>query len=63
MYIVFLVLQSFLLVAMTFGGATKLTGSKNFVDMFDSLRLPQWFRVVTGIVQLIGAAGDRKSVV
>lgn len=57
MYIVFLVLQSFLLVAMTFGGATKLTGSKNFVDMFDSLRLPQWFRVVTGIVQLIGAAG------
>lgn len=57
MNIVFVVLQSFLLVAMAFGGATKLTGSKNFVDMFDSLRLPQWFRVVTGVVQLIGAAG------
>lgn len=57
MYIVFVILQSFLLVTMTFGGATKLTGSKNFVDMFDSLRLPQWFRVVTGIVQLAGAAG------
>ena len=57
MYIVFVILQSFLLVAMTFGGATKLAGSKNFVDMFDSLRLPQWFRVVTGLVQLAGAAG------
>jgi uncharacterized membrane protein YphA (DoxX/SURF4 family) len=57
MYIIFIVLQSFLLVSMTFGGASKLTGSKNFVEMFESLRLPQWFRVVTGIVQLAGAAG------
>ncbi|WP_127529900.1 DoxX family protein [Paenibacillus kobensis] len=57
MYILFVILQSFLLVSMSFGGATKLTGSKNFVEMFESLRLPQWFRVVTGIVQLIGAAG------
>ena len=57
MYIVFVILQSFLLVSMTFGGASKLAGSKNFVEMFDSLKLPQWFRVVTGIVQLAGAAG------
>jgi uncharacterized membrane protein YphA (DoxX/SURF4 family) len=57
MYIIFVVLQSFLLVSMTFGGASKLAGSKNFVEMFDSLKLPQWFRVVTGIVQLAGAAG------
>jgi uncharacterized membrane protein YphA (DoxX/SURF4 family) len=57
MYIIFVILQSFLLVAMSFGGATKLTGSKNFVEMFESLKLPQWFRVVTGIVQLVGAAG------
>ncbi|PWW06534.1 DoxX-like protein [Paenibacillus cellulosilyticus] len=57
MYIMFVILQSFLLVAMSFGGATKLTGSKNFVEMFDSLKLPQWFRVVTGIVQLAGAVG------
>lgn len=57
MNIVFIVLQSFLLVAMAFGGASKLAGGKNFVEMFDSLRLPQWFRVVTGVVQLAGAAG------
>lgn len=57
MYIVFVILQSFLLVAMAFGGANKLVGSKNFVEMFDSLKLPQWFRVVTGLVQLAGAAG------
>jgi DoxX-like family len=57
MNIVFVILQSFLLVAMAFGGASKLAGAKNFVDMFDSLRLPQWFRVVTGLVQLAGAVG------
>lgn len=57
MNIVFVILQSFLLVAMAFGGASKLAGAKNFVDMFDSLRLPQWFRVVTGLVQLVGAVG------
>ncbi|RKP58237.1 DoxX family protein [Cohnella endophytica] len=57
MTIIFVILQSFLIVSMTFGGVTKLTGSKNFVEMFDSLKLPQWFRVVTGFVQLTGAAG------
>ncbi|WP_123042521.1 DoxX family protein [Cohnella candidum] len=57
MYIVFVIFQSFLLVSMTFGGASKLAGSKNFKDMFESLKLPQWFRVVTGFVQLAGAAG------
>ncbi|TVX99842.1 DoxX family protein [Cohnella terricola] len=57
MYIIFVVLQSFLLVSMAFGGASKLAGSKNFVEMFESLRLPQWFRMVTGLVQLVGAAG------
>ncbi|GMK36989.1 hypothetical protein PCCS19_00420 [Paenibacillus sp. CCS19] len=57
MAIVFVILQSFLLVAMGFGGAGKIAGSKNWVDIFDSLKLPQWFRVVTGVVQLAGAAG------
>lgn len=57
MNIVLVVLQSFLLVAMAFGGANKLLGTKNFVEMFASLKLPQWFRVVTGLVQLVGAAG------
>jgi uncharacterized membrane protein YphA (DoxX/SURF4 family) len=57
MYIIFVILQSFLLVSMTFGGGSKLAGAKSFVEMFDSIRLPQWFRVVTGLVQLAGAAG------
>ncbi|WP_373232726.1 DoxX family protein [Cohnella sp.] len=57
MYIIFIVLQSFLLVSMAFGGGSKLAGAKNFVEMFDSLKLPQWFRVITGLVQLAGAAG------
>ncbi|SFA74799.1 DoxX-like family protein [Cohnella sp. OV330] len=57
MNIVLIVLQSFLIFPMIGGGATKLAGSKNFVEMFDSLRLPQWFRVVTGIVQIVGAIG------
>ncbi|MBM7564880.1 putative membrane protein [Paenibacillus sacheonensis] len=53
----FVILESFLIVSMTFGGASKLTGAKAFVEMFDKLGLPQWFRVVTGVVQLAGAAG------
>lgn len=57
MHIVLIIVQSFLIVAMGFGGASKLVGAKGFVEMFESLRLPQWFRVVTGVVQLAGAAG------
>jgi uncharacterized membrane protein YphA (DoxX/SURF4 family) len=57
MFIFSIILQSFLLVAMAFGGGSKLAGTKNFVDMFESLKLPQWFRVVTGCVQLVGVAG------
>lgn len=50
MYIISVILQSFLLVAMAWGGGSKLAGSKNFVQLFDSIKLPQWFRVVTGLV-------------
>ncbi|MCQ6564062.1 DoxX family protein [Paenibacillus mendelii] len=57
MNIIFVILQSFLLVSMAFGGGSKLAGAKNFVEMFESIKLPQWFRVVTGLVQLAGAVG------
>ncbi|MFC4775783.1 DoxX family protein [Paenibacillus sp. GCM10023252] len=57
MIILFTILQSFLLVSMGFGGGSKLAGAKSFVDMFEEMKLPQWFRVVTGIVQLAGAVG------
>ncbi|OCT13606.1 DoxX family protein [Paenibacillus pectinilyticus] len=57
MIIVFIILQSFLLVSMGFAGGSKLAGTKNHIEMFNSIKLPQWFRVVTGFVQLVGAAG------
>jgi putative oxidoreductase len=38
------------------GGVGKITGSKMHVDGFNHWRLPQWFRVVTGIVEVVGAA-------
>ncbi|MFD0618655.1 DoxX family protein [Paenibacillus sp. GCM10027629] len=57
MIIISVILQSFLLVSMAFGGGSKLAGAKNFVEMFESLKLPQWFRVITGLVQLAGAVG------
>ncbi|BBH20048.1 hypothetical protein Back11_13930 [Paenibacillus baekrokdamisoli] len=34
----------------------KITGSKMHVDGFRQWGLPQWFRVVTGIVEFVGAA-------
>jgi hypothetical protein len=57
MFIISVILQSFLLVSMAFASGSKLAGAKNFVEMFESIELPQWFRVVTGLVQLAGAAG------
>ncbi|NHC21511.1 DoxX family protein [Bacillus sp. MM2020_4] len=35
----------------------KILGNKELVEAFEHLNLPQWFRVVTGWVQLIGVAG------
>ncbi|WP_343054753.1 DoxX family protein [Paenibacillus taichungensis] len=37
-------------------GFGKVTGSKMHVEGFKQWRLLQWFRVVTGIVEIIGAA-------
>jgi len=33
----------------------KLKGAKTPIEEFEKLRLPQWFRVVTGIVELVSA--------
>lgn len=57
MHIVAIVIQSWLLAWMSFQAISKLTGAKIQVDLFETLRLPQWFRVFTGVVQLIGCAG------
>ncbi|MFG6116063.1 DoxX family protein [Halobacillus sp. MO56] len=57
MFIIFVILQSFLLISMSVAGISKLAGEKNQVELFESIELPQWFRFVTGLVQLAGAAG------
>jgi len=57
MLIASIVLQSLLLFFMTYQSITKLTGAQLQVDLFKSIELPQWMRILTGIVQLIGCVG------
>ncbi len=38
-------------------GGSKLVGANDMVDDFDRFRYPQWFRVVTGAVEVGGALG------
>ncbi len=38
-------------------GGSKLAGTHEMVDDFDRHRYPQWFRVVTGAVEVGGALG------
>jgi hypothetical protein len=56
MSVLSIVLQSLLIMYYVFSGVAKIIGAKYWVDMFKHLVLPQWFRVVTGFVQLAGAA-------
>ncbi|MFD0673508.1 DoxX family protein [Cohnella sp. GCM10027633] len=57
MHIFAIVLQSWLLFSMAFFSISKLTGAKHQVDLFDSIKLPQGLRIVTGVLQLAGCAG------
>lgn len=57
MNIVSVLLQCLLIFAFTFSGITKIAGASMQVQVFEHLKLPQWFRVFTGIVQLAGVAG------
>ncbi|SFB52133.1 DoxX-like family protein [Cohnella sp. OV330] len=50
-----IVLQSLLIAYYVFSGSAKIAGVKYWVDIFNNLRIPQWFRVITGTVQLVGA--------
>ncbi|WP_042169254.1 DoxX family protein [Paenibacillus gorillae] len=56
MEIVAIVLQSLLAFAFLFSGISKVAGVKMQVESFNHLRLPQWFRVITGLVQLVSVA-------
>lgn len=55
MDILAIVLQSLLALAFLMAGFGKMTGSKMHVEGFTKWGLPQWFRVVTGIVELVAA--------
>jgi putative oxidoreductase len=49
------VLQGFLAAAFVAAGSAKLAGVPYMVELFDQIGLGQWFRVVTGVVEITGA--------
>jgi putative oxidoreductase len=55
MNVLTIVLQSLLGLAFLMAGVGKIFGSQMHVDGFKHWRLPQWFRIVTGLVELVGA--------
>ncbi len=57
MLIFSVILQSFLILAFSISGMGKIAGMSLQVQVFKHLKLPQWFRLVTGIAQLAGVAG------
>ena len=48
-------LQGIIAVAFLAAGAAKLAGVPFMVDLFEQIGLGQWFRVVTGAVEVVGA--------
>lgn len=51
-----IILQSLLALMFLMAGVGKITGSKMHVEGFKHWGLPQWFRIVTGIIEIVGAA-------
>jgi len=48
-------LQAIIAAAFLAAGAAKLAGVPFMVDLFAQIGLGQWFRVVTGVVEVVGA--------
>lgn len=48
-----------ILLALTFlaAGGFKLAGAAPMVQLFDQIGAGQWFRIVTGLVEIVGAVG------
>ena len=55
MHIVTIVIQTFLTFMFLMASSRKLTGDKTAIEEFKTLRLPQWFRVFTGVYELVSA--------
>ncbi|GMV85059.1 MAG: hypothetical protein AMXMBFR80_09160 [Dehalococcoidia bacterium] len=51
------IIQVILGLLFAFSGGTKVAGMRMQVANFDRYGYPQWFRVFTGVVELVGAAG------
>ncbi|MBD2868846.1 DoxX family protein [Paenibacillus arenilitoris] len=51
-----IILQSILVLMFLMAGFGKVSGSKMHVEGFKHWGYPQWFRVVTGIIELAGTA-------
>ncbi|SEO72769.1 DoxX family protein [Paenibacillus sp. OV219] len=56
MNVLSIVLESLLALMFLMAGFGKISGSKMHVEGFKHWGLPQWFRIVTGLVELAGAA-------
>lgn len=51
------VVQILLIAAFAMSGIGKLFGGRTAVEGFRAMRYPEWFRVVTGLVEIVGAGG------
>nr|WP_144925247.1 DoxX family protein [Paenibacillus bovis] len=49
-----IVLKGILIFMFVMLGMQKIVGHPMQVEIFNNLKLPQWFRIVTGWVQLVG---------
>ena len=49
------VLQGLLAAAFLAAGGAKLSGAAMMVQIFDQIGMGQWFRIVTGLVEVAGA--------
>ncbi|MFJ5766469.1 DoxX family protein [Lysinibacillus sp. NPDC093210] len=55
MNIVSIILQTLLTLMFLMASFGKLRGAKTPIEEFNKLRLPQWFRVITGVIEFISA--------
>ncbi|WP_332646547.1 DoxX family protein [Lysinibacillus sp. 54212] len=55
MEVVTWVIQGLLSAVFAMAGFGKVTGSRMHIDSFRRWRYPQWFRIVTGVVELLAA--------
>lgn len=51
-----LALRAFLAVMFIAAGATKIYGTQSMVEVFEAVGIGQWFRLVTGALEVVGAA-------